>query len=138
MLQVYTLIDITETKSYRSADQKLNHQQANFMTFLQTLMLTMNFFYDKAPSLIECDEKKLKELGFGSDYKGSHNVWCLEARVDEGRQIPDVESLQNDFDLVPVIPGLDETIEINNNVFRAKDNKAKNITFIRQTSHNQA
>ncbi len=138
MLQVYTLIDITETKSYRSADQKLNHQQANFMTFLQTLMLTMNFFYDKAPSLIECDEKKLKELGFGSDYKGSHAVWCLEARVDEGRQIPDVESLQNDFDLVPVIPGLDETIEINNNVFRAKDNKAKNITFIRQTSHNQA
>ena len=98
MLKVYTLIDITETKSYRSADQKLNHQQANFMTFLQTLMLTMNFFYDKAPTLIECDEKKLKELGFGSDYKGSHNVWCLEARVDEGRQIPDVETLQNDFD----------------------------------------
>jgi len=129
MLKVYTLIDITETKSYRSADQKLNHQQANFMTFLQTLMLTMNFFYDKAPTLIECDEKKLKELGFGSDYKGSHNVWCLEARVDEGRQVPDVETLQNNFDLVPVIPNLNETILINNNVFRAKDKKATNITF---------
>ena len=129
MLKVYTLIDITETKSYRSADQKLNHQQANYMTFLQTLMLTMNFFYDKAPTLIECDEKKLKELGFGTDYKGSHNVWCLEARVDEGRQVPDVETLQNDFDLVPVIPNLNETILINNNVFRAKDKKARNITF---------
>ena len=129
MLKVYTLIDITETKSYRSADQKLNHQQANFMTFLQTLMLTMNFFYDKAPTLIKCDEKKLKELGFGTDYKGSHNVWCLEARVDEGRQVPDVETLQNDFDLVPVIPNLNETILINNNVFRAKDKKARNITF---------
>jgi hypothetical protein len=129
MLKVYTLIDITETKSYRSADQKLNHQQANFMTFIQTLMLTMNFFYDKAPTLIECDEKKLSELGFGSDYKGSHNVWCLEARVDEGRQVPDVETLQNDFDLVPVIPNLNETILINNNVFRAKDKKARNITF---------
>lgn len=129
MLKVYTLIDITETKSYRSADQKLNHQQANFMTFLQTLMLTMNFFYDKAPTLIECDEKKLKELGFGTDYKGSHNVWCLEARVDEGRQVPDIETLQNDFDLVPVIPNLNETILINNNVFRAKDKKARNITF---------
>ena len=129
MLKVYTLIDITETKSYRSADQKLNHQQANFMTFIQTLMLTMNFFYDKAPTLIECDEKKLKELGFGSDYKGSHNVWCLEARVDEGRQVPDVETLQNNFDLVPVIPNLNETILINNNVFRAKDKKARNITF---------
>ena len=99
------------------------------MTFLQTLMLTMNFFYDKAPSLIECDEKKLKELGFGSDYKGSHAVWCLEARVDEGRQVPDVETLQNNFDLVPVIPNLNETILINNNVFRAKDKKATNITF---------
>ena len=129
MLKVYTLIDITETKSYRSADQKLNHQQANFMTFLQTLMLTMNFFYDKAPTLIECDEKKLKELGFGSDYKGSHNVWCLEARVDEGRQVPDVETLQNNFDLVPVRPNLNEPILINNNVFRAKDKKATNITF---------
>ena len=129
MLKVYTLIDITETKSYRSADQKLNHQQANFMTFIQTLMLTMNFFYDKAPTLIECDEKKLKELGFGTDYKGSHNVWCLEARVDEGRQVPDIETLQNDFDLVPVIPNLNETILINNNVFRAKDKKARNITF---------
>jgi hypothetical protein len=129
MLKVYTLIDITETKSYRSADQKLNHQQANFMTFIQTLMLTMNFFYDKAPTLIECDEKKLSELGFGSDYKGSHNVWCLEARVDEGRQVPDVETLQNNFDLVPVIPNLNETILINNNVFRAKDKKATNITF---------
>ena len=129
MLKVYTLIDITETKSYRSANQKLNHQQANFMTFIQTLMLTMNFFYDKAPTLIECDEKKLKELGFGTDYKGSHNVWCLEARVDEGRQVPDVETLQNDFDLVPVIPNLNETILINNNVFRAKDKKARNITF---------
>ena len=129
MLKVYTLIDITETKSYRSADQKLNHQQANFMTFIQTLMLTMNFFYDKAPTLIECDEKKLSELGFGSDYKGSHNVWCLEARVDEGRQVPDVETLQNNFDLVPVIPNLNETILINNNVFRAKDKKSTNITF---------
>ena len=99
------------------------------MTFLQTLMLTMNFFYDKAPTLIECDEKKLSELGFGSDYKGSHNVWCLEARVDEGRQVPDVETLQNNFDLVPVIPNLNETILINNNVFRAKDKKATNITI---------
>ena len=58
------------------------------------------------------------------DYKGSHNVWCLEARVDEGRQVPDIETLQNDFDLVPVIPNLNETILINNNVFRAKDKKA--------------
>ena len=39
------------------------------------------------------------------------------------------ENLINDFDLVPVIPGLDETIVINNNVFRTTDKKATNIIF---------
>jgi|TARA_B000000532_G_C18768635_1_gene362989 hypothetical protein len=126
---IYTLVDITETKSYRSPDQKANHQQANFMTFFQTLCLGINFLYNKSPEIIDCDEKKLRDLGFGSEYKGNHTVWCLEAWVDDGREEPPVENLINDFDLVPVIPGLDETIVINNNVFRTTDKKAKNIIF---------
>ena len=125
----YTLIDITETKSYRSADQKLNHQQANFMTFFQTLCLRNNYTYDKAPTLQKLTEKKLRELGFGTDYKGSHTVWRLALTVDEGRTFGDIKTFEEDFDLVPVINALDETIKINNNVFRTADKKAKNITF---------
>ena len=49
--------------------------------------------------------------------------------VDEGRTFPEPEILEKDFDLVPVISGLDETIEINNNVFRTTDKKAKNIVI---------
>jgi len=126
-MYVYSLIDITETQKYRDADKKLNHQQANFMTMIQTLCLGDNFLYDKAPTLQKLSQEKLKKIGFGSDYSGSHNVWCLEVRVDEGRTEPEPQSLEENFDLIPVIPGLDETIVINNNVFRTADKKAKNI-----------
>ena len=61
-MKAYTLIDITETKQYRSADKKLIHQQANFMTFFQTLCLSHNFLYDVSPEKIEMSEKELKEI----------------------------------------------------------------------------
>ena len=130
-MNVYTLIDISETKMYssNSKDSKLIEQQANFMTFFQTLCLRNNYIYDKAPTLQKLTEKKLRELGFGTDYKGNHKLWCLELMVDEGRTFGEVEILEDDFDLVPVISDLNETIEINNNVFRTKDKKAKNIVI---------
>jgi|TARA_B100000003_G_C10912120_1_gene363679 hypothetical protein len=128
----YTLIDITETKQYRSncKDQLLINQQANFMTFFQTLCLRHNFMFDKAPTLQKFTEKKLREIGFGSDYKGDHNVWCLELTIDQGNLPPSASVLEGDFDLVPVISDLNETIQINNNVFRTTDKKAKNIVLI--------
>ena len=126
---IYTLIDITETKQYRGADKKLTHQQANFMTFFQTLCLRQNYLFDNPPEKVEMSEKELKEIGFGTNYKGNHNVWCITLTVDEGRTFPELESVEKDFDLVPVISGLDETIEINNNVFRTTDKKAKNIVI---------
>jgi len=143
-MKVYSLIDITETKSYRSnsKDTLMIDQQANFMTLIQTLTLGTNFFYDKPPTLQKFTENKLKKIGFGTAYKGSHNVWCLELRVDEGRTEPSLDILEADFDLVPVIPDLKETIQINNNVFRTSDKKAKNIIFEQAVEenieHNQA
>ena len=128
---VYTLIDITETKKYssNSKDKKLIEQQANFMTFFQTLCLRHNFMYDKAPTLQKFTEKKLREIGFGTDYKGDHNVWCLELTIDQGNLPPEPPILEGDFDLVPVISDLNESIQINNNVFRTTDKKAKNIVL---------
>tara|TARA_B100001057_G_scaffold332272_1_gene332618 strand:- start:3476 stop:3880 length:405 start_codon:yes stop_codon:yes gene_type:complete len=128
-MYVYSLIDITETKQYRNPDKKLNHQQANFMTMIQTLCLSDNFLYEDPPKIQNFTEKKLREIGFGSQYKGDHTVWCLEVRVDEGRSEPDPKAIEENFDLIPVISNLDETIVINNNVFRTTDNKAKNIVL---------
>ena len=53
---IYTLIDITETKQYRGADKKLTHQQANFMTFFQTLCLRQNYLFDNPPEKVEMSE----------------------------------------------------------------------------------
>lgn len=128
-MKVYTLIDITETKKHRNnSDNKVAiDQQANFMTFVQTLMLRKNIYFE-APKVEKITQAKLKSLGFGADYTGSHNVWCLECSVDEGQTLPDPKDILSDFELVPVIPGLNETIEINNNVFKTKG-KTKNITI---------
>lgn len=123
---VYTLIDITQTKKHRNNSQHTFEiaQQANFMTFVQTLMLRKNVYFE-TPKLEKADVKKLK---FGNDYTGKQNVWSVELTVDEGQDMPDIDGLVEDFNLVPVIADLNETIKINNNVFRTKG-KAKNILF---------
>ena len=132
-MRVYTLIDITETKRHRNnSNDKLSvNQQANFMTFVQTLMLGTNFYFE-TPQQQTMTEAELKELGFGSDYKGKHSVWYLDLKVDEAHTFPDPKTLLENFDLVPVIPGLNETIEINNNVFRTQG-KIKNIVITNTT-----
>lgn len=126
MMKVHTLIDITETKKHRnnSSDKRAVDQQANFMTFAQTLMLRKNVFFE-SPKI---EERDAKELGFGSDYEGTVKVWTVTLSVDEGQYLPEASSYVEDFDLVPVISGLNESIKINNNVFRTKG-KSKNIVF---------
>lgn len=125
-MKVLTLIDITETKKHRnnSKDNLAINQQANFMTFAQTLMLRKNLYFE-TPTVVE---ENAKDLGFGSEYDGTHKVWVVDISVDEGQHLPDASDLINDFNLVPVIGGLNETIKINNNVFRTKG-KAKNTIF---------
>lgn len=132
VMKVYTLIDITETKKHRnnSNDNVAINQQANFMTFVQTLMLRKNIYF-QAPQLEKLSQAKLKSLGFGADYTGSHNVWSLTCSVDEGQNFPDAKEILSDFDLVPVISGLNETIKINNNVFKTRG-KTKNITIVNE------
>lgn len=125
-MKVLTLIDITETKKHRnnSKDPVAINQQANFMTFAQTLMLRKNIYF-QTPQVTEADAK---DLGFGADYTGKHKVWVVDISVDEGQYLPDTKDFESDFNLVPVIGSLNETIEINNNVFRTKG-KQKNIIF---------
>ena len=125
-MKVLTLIDISETKKHRnnSNDNIAISQQANFMTFAQTLMLRKNIYFE-TPTVTEGDAK---ELGFGADYTGKHKVWVVDISVDEGQYLPEAKDFETDFNLVPVIDGLNETISINNNVFRTKG-KQKNIIF---------
>lgn len=130
-MKAYTLIDITETKQHRSrcTDKFLLNQQANFMTFFQTLSLRFNPYFDKSPTVETMSESERKKLGFGSKYKGEQKVWCFEFTLDSATSRFDEQDVATDFDLVPVIAELNETIEINNNVFRTLDKGSVNIVF---------
>ena len=130
-MKAYSLIDITETRQHKSTsnDPIAIKQQANFMSFIQTITLRQNFYYDTAPTVVEMSATKLKELGFGSEYKGKHKVWCLEFTADEHFAEPGTDVIEGDLDLVPMIAGLNETIKINNNVFRTADSTSKNIVI---------
>lgn len=128
-MKVLSLIDITETKKRRnnSSDQVAIGQQANYMTFVQTLMLRINVLCEE-PVAVEYSAKEFKELGFGAEYTGKHTVWEVKCSTDEYQYFPPIEALEEDFDLVPTVSGLNETIKINNNVFRTTP-EARNIIF---------
>jgi len=128
-MKVYSLIDITQTNQRRnnSSDQTAIGQQANWMTFMQTMMLRINVVCE-TPNVVERTQAELKELGFGSTYTGKHKVWEVDCKTDEYQYFPPIESLEEDFNFVPVIGHLNETIKINNNVFRITP-EARNIIF---------
>jgi len=128
-MKVYSLIDISETKQRRnnSTDPIAIGQQANWMTFVQTMMLRTNIFCE-APKATEYTATEFNKFGFGTAYTGKHKVWEVDCITDEYQYFPPTNALEDDFDLVPVVGGLNESIKINNNVFRTTL-EARNIIF---------
>ena len=123
--RIDTLIDITETNARRQDNDKFAYkQQANFQTLLQTLGLRVNIFYDNSPTFGEISTSK---FDFSDKYIGKQNVWSFDFEVEfEGAM--DLAMLTKDFDLIPIIIGLDETITTDKALFRTKG-KDKNISF---------
>jgi len=126
---VKTLLDITETKKHKHncVDKLEVNQQANFMSFFNCLSMRFNPYYDVAPQVTEQD---IEGLGFGSNHKGVQKVWTFEFTIETVVAGIDQQTLINDFDLIPMIGGLQESIQINNNVFMTTDDKTRNIVFI--------
>lgn len=119
-----TLIDITETGENRGPDEKSVNQQANYNTVIQVLGLRAN----PSPLKTVSHTGTLKDLGFGSVYRGKHRYWECEVEIEYG-EIP-LEHFLEDFDLVPIITGLDETAKIETPVFYTTDLKFKNIVIL--------
>jgi hypothetical protein len=126
---VKTLLDITETKKHKhnSYEKLLVNQQSNFMSFFNCLSMRFNPYYDVGPTVTT---ESVKDIGFGTAYKGKHSVWTFEFEVETAVAGTDHKTLINDLDLIPVIPNLTETIEINNTMFRTKDTELTNLVFI--------
>lgn len=126
IFELQTLVDITQTGARHGDDPKQQQQQQNFYTALQTISLRANPTIDCSP---QSKTVPVKGMGFGSKYSGQHRVWYWQFSFEQ----PDshnIDFLTTDFDLVPVIPGLNETINFNNAAFITSDKQFRNMVFL--------
>ena len=106
----FTLVDITATGVTRGNDIQQRGQQSNWETVLQTIGLISQPMDICEPTRLE---SSLDYLEFGDLYQGTHSVWAWSFRVEHADVFADASNplgrLNNYFDQVPVVCGLDET-----------------------------
>jgi hypothetical protein len=129
---IHTLIDITPTGKHRNRNDegKAVDQQTNWLTFQNCAMLRTNMEFGK----VSMKEQIVDKYLFGKDFEGKQKVWSVTVTPDRS-DVVTLDMLQEDFDLVPMITGLDESIKKHNELFLTKDEHKTNILFI-NTSDN--
>ena len=122
--KIFTVVDITETNAKRSDDKKLYSQQTNLNTVMQTIGLRVNL----VPVYTKSCVQNIDKLGFGDSISGKQRLWefCFEVEYESALSI---DMMHNDFDLIPVITGLDETVHNHNKIFRTTCPNDRNIVF---------
>jgi hypothetical protein len=129
VIEIQTLVDITESKTIRPNQGSIleQGQYKNFVTLKQCLELRANIQYE-TPAQIE--KKDIKDLGFGTKFKGKHNVWTFRFTPERTSAYAttddEIGCLYDDINQVPVIKNLTETINIEKAIFELKDVAAKN------------
>jgi hypothetical protein len=130
IIEIQTLVDITNTKVARQnqGTQLAYDQNRNFVTLMQCIELRSVISYDHPPRVEKLD---IKSLGFGSNFKGKHNVWTfiiIPDRVGVYTTIDGdpVGELLSDIDSVPIIKNLSETVNIDKAIFDCKDLASRN------------
>ena len=131
IIEIQTLVDITNTRVIRpnQGSQLAYDQNRNFITLRQCVEIRSIISYDNPPASEMLD---VKELGFGSEFKGKHRVWTFKFIPDRVGVYADEHgdakgSLVEDLDSVPIIKNLTETVNIDKAIFDCKDRTSKNI-----------
>jgi hypothetical protein len=125
-LQIITLVDVTETREKRDGDTKKYSQQANLNTLFNTATLRTNL----RPVSIEQKHGGIVQLALGKKYKDRQKYWIVTLESERAEFGVDEIMLQNDFNLVPITTGLNESVEFPENVFESKNEDYKNVSFI--------
>lgn len=117
--KIYTLVDITKTGQYRNEDGRelARHQQQNFDTLQQTIGMRANLSY-LSPPRVKIDRPN----NYGLDGDDLANIWIFEWEVDRedlfSHNGDELYRLREDFELVPYISGLTETVKYDPAIFR--------------------
>ena len=129
---LYTTVDITNTGQYRPVPgtEGLRWKEQNFQTIIQTLGIRANISFVTPPKLMEIAGNV---IGFKTNK--IINVWYFEFETERDYlyTIDDdqVGYLKEDFDAVPYISGLSESMEQNYDVF-VTSGPATNIVFFQK------
>jgi hypothetical protein len=129
---LYTTVDITNTGQYRHEPGKEadRWKEQNFQTLLQTIGLRTNITFRRSPDMVQVGGK---QLGFDTD--NLVRAWRFDFSTErEGffeKNNNPVGGLVEDFDGVPYIAGLDESMEQNYNVF-VTEGPSRNIVFVQK------
>jgi hypothetical protein len=118
--RITTLVDITRTKPTREeTDEKKLSQQSNFNSLLQAIGMRSNVSWKKDPIK---QEGRLPE-----PFSGISIFWCWEFEVEQEQVFEKhndpVGLLKDDIDSVPIISGLENTVEIDPPVFCTRGDK---------------
>ena len=120
-----TLIDITNTGVIKGQSDARD-QQRNWETVVQLLSLKTQPLIIRGPKCF--DNEELAYLNFGEFYQGQHKVWAFQFR-GERDDFYSFQQLEEDFDLVPIILGLDESARFMLPIFHTSGT-LKNIYFV--------
>lgn len=122
-IKLYTLVDVTESGQRKGPDKIAVGQQTNWDTLVQVIGLRAN----PEPIGLEAKEESIKDLEFGTKYKGKQKYWVFEFELPDGSTT--IDALKDDFDLVPYISDLTETFANGVHAFLTKDSEKCNIFF---------
>jgi hypothetical protein len=126
-----TLVDLTETGVTKGTGE-LRDQQRNWETVLQLLGLKTQPLIIRAPVCFKNED--LEFFQFGEFYQGTHSVWAFQFR-GERDDFYTIDQLEEDFEQVPIVLGLEETAKFMLPIFHSYGT-LKNIYFIQKESLN--
>jgi hypothetical protein len=129
-----TLFDITHTGivNYKpNVDPTLltkRNQQRNWQVVQQLLQLRTQPIITTKPIITTAD---LTNFDFGNHYQGVHKIWTVIWAVEQvdlyGRQ-SSIDLLSQDFDKIPMVIGLEESVKFEKNYLET-NKEYKNICF---------
>ncbi len=134
-----TLVDCTPTGITRG-DSKARNQQRNWETIIQTFGIltqpiilespTMNILGEDVKRTVMFQRMGNKHKFIIEMLKPEMNYWVFAVGTEHSGVFgDDCERLHEVFDLIPVITGLDNTIDLTPSVFHTKDPELINIQF---------